>query len=69
MTYSLEVAILAAGAGRRMRSKKPKVLQTLAGQPLLWHLLQTADQLDPEMIHVVVGNNINRSIKKVPSKF
>ncbi|MBA58759.1 MAG: UDP-N-acetylglucosamine diphosphorylase/glucosamine-1-phosphate N-acetyltransferase [Gammaproteobacteria bacterium] len=57
MIYSLEVAILAAGSGSRMRSKKPKVLQTLAGQPLLWHLLQTVDQLDPEMIHVVVGEH------------
>ncbi len=37
---SLEVIVLAAGQGTRMRSKLPKVLHDLAGRPLLAHVLR-----------------------------
>lgn len=53
---SLEVIILAAGQGRRMASKLPKVLHTLAGQPLLAHVLAAAQSLHPAAIHVVYGH-------------
>ncbi len=52
----LEVIILAAGQGSRMQSSLPKVLHTLAGQPLVAHVLQTARALNAERIHVVVGH-------------
>lgn len=39
---STTVIILAAGKGTRMRSQLPKVLQPLAGRPLLGHVIQTA---------------------------
>lgn len=52
----LEVIILAAGKGTRMRSDKPKVLHRLAGRPLLSHVLQTARQLGADRLHVVVGH-------------
>ncbi len=52
---ALEVVVLAAGAGTRMRSRLPKVLHPLAGRPLLAHVLDAAAELDPERIHVVVG--------------
>ena len=52
----LEVIILAAGQGSRMQSSLPKVLHTLAGQPLVAHVLQTARALRAERIHVVVGH-------------
>ncbi len=55
MTISLNVCILAAGVGSRMRSSKPKVLQTLAGRPLLSHLLDTVAEMNPSTIHVVIG--------------
>lgn len=51
----LEVIILAAGQGSRMQSSLPKVLHTLAGQPLVVHVLQAARALNAERIHVVVG--------------
>ena len=52
----LSIAILAAGQGKRMRSALPKVLQPLAGRPLLAHVLDTARELAPAGIHVVHGH-------------
>jgi bifunctional UDP-N-acetylglucosamine pyrophosphorylase/glucosamine-1-phosphate N-acetyltransferase len=52
----LAVIILAAGAGKRMHSAQPKVLQPLAGRPLLQHVLDTARTLKPAAIHVVYGH-------------
>ncbi|MFC3652764.1 bifunctional UDP-N-acetylglucosamine diphosphorylase/glucosamine-1-phosphate N-acetyltransferase GlmU [Dyella humi] len=52
---TLHVIVLAAGEGKRMKSKKAKVLMPLAGRPLLAHVLATARALQPEAIHVVYG--------------
>ena len=52
----LEVVVLAAGQGKRMASRKPKVLQPLAGRPLLHHVLDTVSTLEPRRIHLVVGH-------------
>ena len=52
----LAVVILAAGQGKRMKSAFPKVLQPLAGQPLLRHVISRARQLEPDSIHVVYGH-------------
>lgn len=52
----LNVVILAAGLGKRMQSDLPKVLHPLAGQPMLAHVIETARQLDPKRIVVVVGH-------------
>ena len=55
MTSSLSVIILAAGKGTRMQSAKPKVLQTLAGKPLLGHVLDTCQQLTVDETIIVYG--------------
>ncbi len=52
----LEVIILAAGQGTRMRSDLPKVLHPIAGRPLLRHVYETARALAPQRIHVVYGH-------------
>ena len=52
----LEVIILAAGQGTRMKSKLPKVLHPLAGRPLLEHVMVTALSLQPAAVHVVIGH-------------
>jgi len=52
----LHVIVLAAGAGTRMKSARPKVLMPLAGRPLLAHVLATARELQPVAIHVVYGH-------------
>src|SRR4030095_216102 len=51
----LNVAILAAGQGKRMHSALPKVLHPLAGRPLARHVLDTVRGLAPRAIAVVVG--------------
>jgi len=56
----LSVVILAAGKGRRMNSDLPKVLQPLAGRPLLEHVVVTALALEPAAIHVVHGHGGER---------
>jgi bifunctional UDP-N-acetylglucosamine pyrophosphorylase/glucosamine-1-phosphate N-acetyltransferase len=53
---NLEIIILAAGQGTRMKSNLPKVLHPLAGRPLLEHVVQTAAALQPAAVHVVVGH-------------
>ncbi len=52
----LAVVILAAGQGKRMKSDLPKVLQPLAGQPLLAHVVSRARRLEPSSLHVVYGH-------------
>ena len=52
----LEVIILAAGQGTRMKSSLPKVLHKVAGRPLLEHVVIAAQALEPVAIHVVVGH-------------
>lgn len=53
---SLSVVILAAGKGSRMNSNKPKVLQTLAGKPLVEHVVKSVEKLNPDNIVVVTGH-------------
>jgi bifunctional UDP-N-acetylglucosamine pyrophosphorylase/glucosamine-1-phosphate N-acetyltransferase len=52
----LEVIILAAGQGTRMKSSLPKVLHPLAGRPLLEHVITKALSLQPSAVHVVIGH-------------
>ena len=53
---ALDIVIMAAGKGTRMRSERPKVLHTLAGKSLLQHVLQTASALGARRIVVVTGH-------------
>jgi len=53
MSISLNIIILAAGDGTRMKSRLPKVLHPVGGRPMLAHVLETAQSLGPEAIHVV----------------
>ncbi len=50
------VLILAAGAGTRMRSTKPKMLHTIAGKPLVWHAVAAAAGLAPHHLVAVLGH-------------
>lgn len=52
----LNVVILAAGQGTRMKSALPKVLHPLAGLPLVQHVINTSKKLKPEIVSVVYGH-------------
>lgn len=54
---ALHIIILAAGNGRRMKSSLPKVLHTLMGKSMLARVIESAQALSPEAIHVVYGQN------------
>ncbi len=62
---SLEIIILAAGQGKRMRSSLPKVLHRVGGKPMLQHLIETAQKLRPKRIHVVVGHGKDEVIETI----
>jgi bifunctional UDP-N-acetylglucosamine pyrophosphorylase/glucosamine-1-phosphate N-acetyltransferase len=65
----LSIVILAAGLGKRMKSALPKVLQPLAGRPLLKHVIDTARSLEPAAIHVVYGHGgdqVREALKDEP---
>ncbi len=52
----LNVVILAAGKGERMKSKRPKVVHGIMGKPMIGHVVDRAGELDPDVIVVVVGH-------------
>jgi bifunctional UDP-N-acetylglucosamine pyrophosphorylase/glucosamine-1-phosphate N-acetyltransferase len=53
---ALNIVIMAAGKGTRMRSNLPKVLHKLAGQPLLRHVMDSAAQLQPQRMVLITGH-------------
>ena len=52
----MQITILAAGQGKRMNSRLPKVLQPIARKPMLAHVLDTARALGPRALCVVYGH-------------
>lgn len=66
---SLHIIVLAAGQGKRMHSSKSKVLQPLAGKPMLERVVETAKQLNPEGIYVIYGHGgeqIKNALPELP---
>jgi bifunctional UDP-N-acetylglucosamine pyrophosphorylase/glucosamine-1-phosphate N-acetyltransferase len=59
-SMALDIVILAAGQGTRMRSNLPKVLHALGGRPLLQHVIDTARSLQADAVHVVHGHGGDR---------
>jgi bifunctional UDP-N-acetylglucosamine pyrophosphorylase/glucosamine-1-phosphate N-acetyltransferase len=57
---ALDIVIMAAGKGTRMKSDLPKVLHRLAGRALLQHVLETASKLDADAIIVVTGHGAEK---------
>lgn len=56
MKQNLNILILAAGLGTRMKSNLAKVLHRLDGRPLINHVCETASELAPRLIYTVVGH-------------
>lgn len=53
---AMSVVILAAGKGTRMYSDLPKVLHTLAGKPMVQHVIDAAGELGARQVHLVYGH-------------
>ena len=58
--FPIDVVIMAAGKGTRMKSRLPKVLQRLAGVPLVQHVLNTAAQLNARSAVVITGHGADQ---------
>jgi bifunctional UDP-N-acetylglucosamine pyrophosphorylase / glucosamine-1-phosphate N-acetyltransferase len=56
MNKPLNVLIMAAGLGTRMKSKRAKVLHELGGSPLIAHVVRAAQALNPRSIITIVGH-------------
>ncbi len=56
MSTQLTVVVLAAGQGTRMKSNLPKVLHTIGARPMLARVIDSAQSLNPQAIHVVYGH-------------
>jgi len=54
--HPLDIVIMAAGKGTRMKSARPKVLHALAGRPMLAHVIQACAGLQAQRIHVITGH-------------
>lgn len=62
----LNILVMAAGLGTRMKSRKAKVLHNLVGQPLINHVYQTALSLSPKRILMIIGHqadDVARNLK------
>jgi bifunctional UDP-N-acetylglucosamine pyrophosphorylase/glucosamine-1-phosphate N-acetyltransferase len=53
---TLAAVVLAAGQGKRLRSRTPKVLHPVCGRPMLWHVLQLVRAARPTRIAIVIGH-------------
>ena len=62
----LHIIILAAGQGKRMHSDLPKVLHEVAGKPMLEHVINCAQNLSPQSIHVVIGHGSEQVQAAIP---
>lgn len=63
---ALDIVIMAAGKGTRMKSELPKVLHKLAGRPLLHHVVQTTAELQADRVIVVTGHGAEQVEAMLP---
>ena len=62
---NLEIIILAAGKGTRMKSSKPKILHELGGKQIIDYVIQASNRLKPKRIHLVVNTKLKTILKTI----
>jgi N-acetylglucosamine-1-phosphate uridyltransferase (contains nucleotidyltransferase and I-patch acetyltransferase domains) len=60
---NLEIIILAAGKGTRMKSSKPKIFHDLGGKQIIDYVIDASTRLKPKRIHLVVNNQIKNNFR------
>jgi bifunctional UDP-N-acetylglucosamine pyrophosphorylase/glucosamine-1-phosphate N-acetyltransferase len=65
---SVSAIVLAAGAGTRMRSERPKPLHRICGRPMVLHVLYALERLRPDSTAMVVGHGAELVIKKIANE-
>ncbi|MHB1652475.1 MAG: bifunctional UDP-N-acetylglucosamine diphosphorylase/glucosamine-1-phosphate N-acetyltransferase GlmU [Desulfitobacteriaceae bacterium] len=65
---NLTAVVMAAGKGKRMKSKLPKVMHALAGKPLIEHVLKTVSQIGIERPLVILGHGRQRVEEKIANR-
>lgn len=66
---ALNIVILAAGQGKRMNSQLPKVLHPISNKPMLQHVIETANQLNPSKMIIVYGHGGDKVKDTIESLF
>jgi len=64
----ISIAIMAAGFGTRMKSKKPKVLHEISGFPMLYHIIKEAQKISDD-IHVILHHQAELIKKQMNTHF
>jgi bifunctional UDP-N-acetylglucosamine pyrophosphorylase/glucosamine-1-phosphate N-acetyltransferase len=62
---TVSAIVLAAGAGTRMRSERPKPLHRICGRPMVLHVIHALEKLQPARTVVVVGHGAEQVTKRV----
>lgn len=65
---SVSAIVLAAGAGTRMRSERPKPLHRICGRPMVLHVIHALERLRPARSVIVVGHGAEQVTKKVQAE-
>jgi bifunctional UDP-N-acetylglucosamine pyrophosphorylase / glucosamine-1-phosphate N-acetyltransferase len=62
---AVSAIVLAAGAGTRMRSDRPKPLHRICGREMVLHVIHALERLQPERTVVVVGHSAEQVTKRI----
>ena len=65
---TVSAIVLAAGAGTRMRSERPKPLHRICGRPMVLHVIHALERLRPDRSVIVVGHGAEQVTKKVQNE-
>ena len=62
MSFPVDVVVMAAGKGTRMKSSKPKVLHRLGGRALAQHVIDTAARVSARSVVVITGHGAEQVV-------